>query len=134
MISNAGGVNPEACARAIKKAAKSQGVNVKIAVVMGDDMINRIDEVTQADVKELQSGQDFPARVVSMNAYLGCIIKSPKFQFTTYTLTHKGMDTMPLMLWYININLWLVIQLHTTGIYYGTTHWAHGCSNKISSS
>ncbi|XP_031554535.1 uncharacterized protein LOC116291504 [Actinia tenebrosa] len=73
LISNAGGVNPEACARAVKKAAKSQGVNVKIAVVLGDDMINRIDEVTQANVKELQSGQDFPAGVVSMNSYLGAM-------------------------------------------------------------
>ena len=71
LISNAGGVNPEACAKAVMAAAKAQGIDVKIAVVSGDDMIDRIDEVTQHDVKEMSSGDEFPSSVVSMNAYLG---------------------------------------------------------------
>src|SRR6478735_10165460 len=37
VISNAGGVNPRACADAIRALAKEQGVEVRIAVVEGDD-------------------------------------------------------------------------------------------------
>ncbi|KAK3744145.1 hypothetical protein QZH41_017956 [Actinostola sp. cb2023] len=73
LITNAGGVNPEACANAVMEAAKAQGIDVRIAVVLGDDMISRIDEVTQDNVKEIDSGQELPSRVVSMNAYLGAM-------------------------------------------------------------
>jgi hypothetical protein len=39
VISNAGGVNPQACARAIRALAAEQGVTVKVAVVLGDDVM-----------------------------------------------------------------------------------------------
>jgi hypothetical protein len=38
VISNAGGVNPQACAQAIRALAAEQGVTVKVAVVLGDDV------------------------------------------------------------------------------------------------
>lgn len=53
------------------EAAKAQGIDVNIAVVTGDDMIDRVDEVTQFDVKEMDTGAEFPSSVVSMNAYIG---------------------------------------------------------------
>src|SRR3954469_6538439 len=37
VISNAGGVNPRACANALRALAREQGVDVRIAVVEGDD-------------------------------------------------------------------------------------------------
>ena len=40
VVANAGGVNPLACARAVLKAAPG----LKIAVVLGDDVLGRIDE------------------------------------------------------------------------------------------
>lgn len=55
------------------EAARAQGIDINIAVVTGDDMINRVDEVTQCDVKEIDTGADFPSSVVSMNAYIGYV-------------------------------------------------------------
>ncbi|XP_048589274.1 uncharacterized protein LOC5517726 isoform X2 [Nematostella vectensis] len=71
LISNAGGVNPLACAKAVEEAAEEAGVDVKIAVVMGDDMMDRVDEISQSQISEIDSGKEFPSQVVSMNAYLG---------------------------------------------------------------
>ncbi|MDQ0122791.1 hypothetical protein J2W17_001736 [Pseudomonas lini] len=38
MISNAGGVNPQACAAALQTACDHAGVALKIAVLLGDDL------------------------------------------------------------------------------------------------
>src|SRR6202142_2811256 len=40
VIANAGGVNPIACAEAVRKAAPG----IKVAIVLGDDVLNRIEE------------------------------------------------------------------------------------------
>ena len=47
VIANAGGVNPHACAVAIRKLAEAKGAGdeVRIAVVTGDDLLGRIDEL-----------------------------------------------------------------------------------------
>jgi hypothetical protein len=39
VVSNAGGVNPQGCAAALAALAAEQGVPLKIAVVMGDDVL-----------------------------------------------------------------------------------------------
>ena len=39
VISNAGGINPLSCARAMKEACKKANVNLNIAVVTGDDLM-----------------------------------------------------------------------------------------------
>ena len=73
VISNAGGVNPEGCADALRALAKEQGVDVRIAVVTGDDVMPLLPELrgAQPPVAELQSGKPLPAKVVTANAYLG---------------------------------------------------------------
>lgn len=43
VISNAGGVNPKACAAALQQVAAKSGVNLKIAVVTGDDLMDQVD-------------------------------------------------------------------------------------------
>lgn len=73
VISNAGGVNPEACARAIEALAAEQGLTVKIAVVTGDDVLPQVEALRGEGVKELQSGAALPAKVVTANAYLGAL-------------------------------------------------------------
>ena len=73
MISNAGGVNPQACARAIAALAAEQGVDIKIAVVLGDDATALIPELRGEDVRELQSGAAMPAKLLTANAYLGAL-------------------------------------------------------------
>ena len=42
MVSNAGGVNPEACVAALSEAAREQGVELNVAMVTGDDFINKV--------------------------------------------------------------------------------------------
>lgn len=73
VISNAGGVNPEACARAVAALAREQGLEVKIAVVLGDDVMPLVPALREEGVKEMQSGAPLPARVLTANAYLGAL-------------------------------------------------------------
>ena len=42
VISNAGGVNPEACAAALKSIAKEQGVELSVAMVTGDSLMYKV--------------------------------------------------------------------------------------------
>lgn len=73
VVSNAGGVNPQGCADALRALARELGVQVKIAVVSGDDVMPLLPElrVSQPAIAELQSGAPLPAKVVTANAYLG---------------------------------------------------------------
>lgn len=69
VISNAGGVNPIACGQAIEALIAELGIDLKVAVVTGDDLIDRAADF--ADVTEMFSGAPFPAAPISINAYLG---------------------------------------------------------------
>lgn len=77
IISNAGGVNPEGCARAIVEGARARGVTgLKVAVVTGDDLLDRLDEILAAgaELRHMETGEPFTAirdQIVSANAYLG---------------------------------------------------------------
>jgi acyclic terpene utilization AtuA family protein len=78
VTANAGGVNPRACAQAVAEAARNLGLGKKlrIGVVTGDDLLDRLDELLEAghSLQNLDSGQplsDVRDRVLSANAYLG---------------------------------------------------------------
>jgi hypothetical protein len=71
VVTNAGGVNPAGCARSLAKLADELGVSVKIAVVEGDDLMPRMDQLRAADVRDMSTGEPLPASVASANAYLG---------------------------------------------------------------
>jgi hypothetical protein len=73
VVSNAGGVNPQACARAIAALAAEQGVDLKIAVVQGDDVMASLPQLRTQPITELQSGQPLPATLLTANAYLGAL-------------------------------------------------------------
>ncbi len=70
LISNAGGVNPASCGEAARKLIADLGLNLKVAVVEGDDLIGRKETLTPT---EMYSGEGFPDRskLASINAYLG---------------------------------------------------------------
>lgn len=57
VISNAGGVNPRACADALAALAAEQGVALKIAVVVGDDALPLLPQMRQEPVLELQTAR-----------------------------------------------------------------------------
>jgi hypothetical protein len=71
VVTNAGGVNPQACRDAVLKACEAAGVKLKVAVVLGDDILPRVDEFRAAGLREMDTGAELPPRIVSMNAYLG---------------------------------------------------------------
>lgn len=73
VISNAGGVNPQACAQAIAALATEQGLTLKIAVVQGDDVMPLVPQLRGEGVTEMQSGAELPARLLTANAYLGAL-------------------------------------------------------------
>lgn len=71
VVSNAGGVNPHACAKALQDIAKKAGVDMKMAVVTGDDLLSQMKDIASQGITDIDSGSQFPAAVASMNAYLG---------------------------------------------------------------
>lgn len=71
VVSNAGGVNPSACAAALAAACDKAGVSLKIAVLHGDNLQPKLGELAKAGTVEMFSGAPLPPVCVSVNAYLG---------------------------------------------------------------
>ena len=73
VISNAGGVNPQACGAAIRALVSDLGLNLKVAVITGDDLIDKPEDLVTLAPTEMYSGIDFPdpSKLASANAYLG---------------------------------------------------------------
>jgi hypothetical protein len=71
VIANAGGVAPKACEEALAALGRERGIELKIAVVEGDDVMPLIPELRAAGITEFQSGAPLPQQLISANAYLG---------------------------------------------------------------
>ena len=72
VLANAGGLNPVACGREIRRLAPM----LKVAVVLGDDVLDRIDEFSARGLAmaNIDTGAPLASirpRIVSANAYLG---------------------------------------------------------------
>ncbi|HEY4321286.1 MAG TPA: acyclic terpene utilization AtuA family protein [Gemmatimonadales bacterium] len=78
VVSNAGGVNPRACAAAVRAAAERLGVSdkIRIGLVSGDDVIDRLDDLVAGGepLASMDTGRplaDIRADVRSANVYIG---------------------------------------------------------------
>ena len=71
VIANAGGVNLEACRDALQAALAEQNVDLKIAIVRGDDLLHKADKFRADGVREMFRGEPLPTKIASINAYLG---------------------------------------------------------------
>lgn len=71
VVTNAGGVNPQTCAAALKARADAAGVALNIAVVTGDNLLPRIDAIRARGTCEMFTGAALPDKLMSANAYLG---------------------------------------------------------------
>ena len=78
IVANAGGVNPTACAQAVRVvlAKHRAGDRVRIGVVSGDDLLPRLDELLAAghELRNMETKESLTSvrdRVLSANAYLG---------------------------------------------------------------
>jgi acyclic terpene utilization AtuA family protein len=71
VLANAGGVNPVACREALQALCEQAGVDLKIALVLGDDLLPQKKQLADAGTTEMTTGQSMPPMMVSLNAYLG---------------------------------------------------------------
>ncbi len=101
VTTNAGGVNPRACAEALAATARRLGLGgkVTIGVVTGDDLLSRLDELLSRGhtLTNLDTGrplQDVRDRVQSANAYLGAwpVVDALR-QGATVVVTGRVTDT-----------------------------------------
>ncbi|HYX35565.1 MAG TPA: acyclic terpene utilization AtuA family protein [Oligoflexus sp.] len=76
VITNAGGVNPQSCARAIAKLAAELGLQPRIAIVYGDDILPDIKDLQSKGCKfaNMENGEDFATvqnKIQAANIYFG---------------------------------------------------------------
>ncbi|MCK0070360.1 acyclic terpene utilization AtuA family protein [Kordiimonas laminariae] len=73
VLSNAGGVNPEACGKAIRALVAEMGLSLKVAVITGDDLLASAHELFEDGYGEMFSDDPFPdpEKIASINAYIG---------------------------------------------------------------
>jgi hypothetical protein len=101
VVANAGGVNPPACAAAIRKLADSRGASsdLSIAVVTGDDLLHRLDELIDSGhpLANMDTGEPLESirdRVLSANAYIGSTpIVEGLQQGANIVITGRSTDT-----------------------------------------
>lgn len=71
LITNSGGMNPMACRDAFMAIATEAGLEFKVAVVTGDDLMPDAADIAVAGPVEMFSGAPLPKHFASLNAYLG---------------------------------------------------------------
>jgi hypothetical protein len=73
IVTNAGGLNPRACRARMEELAAAAGLSFKIAVVEGDDLMGRLDDLSSRGLTEMFTDAAFPdpKRVFTANAYFG---------------------------------------------------------------
>jgi len=73
VIANAGGVNPESCGKLVRELVAKKGLDLKVAVITGDDFMKNKDKIAEEGLKDMFSGAPFPPvdKIMSINAYLG---------------------------------------------------------------
>ena len=78
VVANAGGVNPEACRDAVIEVARRKGFGgrVRVGIVAGDDILDRLDDFIArgVELKNLDTGEPLARirpRVQSANVYFG---------------------------------------------------------------
>ncbi|RMD47948.1 MAG: DUF1446 domain-containing protein [Ignavibacteria bacterium] len=92
VITNGGGVNPVACAKAVIESAKKVGItDLKLAVVLGDNIKDRIDEIIDAgcELNNMETGESIiPVKdeLLSANVYFGA--------FPIVEALQKGADVV----------------------------------------
>src|ERR1700677_3237486 len=75
VVSNAGGLDPEACANALSDLADRLGLSPTIAYVNGDDLLSRLPDLQRAGaITRFESGEPLGdvSPFITANAYLGC--------------------------------------------------------------
>lgn len=109
VTANAGGVNPAACADAVVQVARGCGLGgrVRVGVVAGDDILERLDDLLARGhpLRNLDTGEPLDAvrdSVQSANAYLGAkpvldALRRDALIVITGRVTDTGLTLAPMM-------------------------------------
>ncbi|MBF8294702.1 MAG: hypothetical protein HW389_1247 [Bacteroidetes bacterium] len=100
IITNGGGANPQACSEAILKCAKKRGIqSLKVGVVSGDDILDRIPDLRSQgiELRNMETGESLDPvleRLESANVYFGAspIVKALR-QGAQIVITGRTTDT-----------------------------------------
>ena len=77
IITNGGGVNPQACGEAILKCAQKKGIKgLKVGIVVGDDILDRMDQLHHRGINlsNMDTGEPIETvrqKILSANVYFG---------------------------------------------------------------
>lgn len=75
VVTNAGAFNPQGMADRLREAIAGAGVDLKVAVVTGDDLLPRVQELAaEGQLANLDTGRplgNLSGRIIAANAYLG---------------------------------------------------------------
>ncbi len=109
VTANAGGVNPPACAEAVRDVARELGLagRLKIGIVTGDDIMDRLDELLARgiELRNMDTGEPLATvreRIQSANVYLGAwpmveALKRGAQVVITGRATDTGLTLAPLI-------------------------------------
>jgi hypothetical protein len=71
IVTNAGALNPAACARAFADAAEAAGIPLRVAAIEGDDLLGRLPQLRADGAADMFTGEPLPSDPMTINAYLG---------------------------------------------------------------
>lgn len=108
VIANAGGVNPLGCRQAVEAVIKKAGYsNLPVAVVHGDDILGRMDELVASgeELRNMETGEPFSGvrdRLLAANVYFGAFpivdaLKAGARIIITGRSTDTGLTLAPMI-------------------------------------
>lgn len=107
IITNAGGVNPEACAEAVATLAAKLGLKPKIAVVYGDDILDQLGPLKAkgcafANMETNRSFSEIEKNISAANVYFGAapVVEALKWDpdiIITGRVTDTGITVAPMV-------------------------------------
>lgn len=71
VVTNAGALNPSACAEALRAAVAAAGLSLRVAAVSGDNLLPRAQEIVSDTSSDMFTGEKIPSKLGSLNAYVG---------------------------------------------------------------
>jgi len=107
VITNAGGINPIGMGRRIVRMAREKGLDLKVGIVYGDDIVGQLYELTAAGERftNMETGENFfkvRSRISSANIYLGAepvvrALESGCHIVVTGRVTDTGITLAPMI-------------------------------------